>query len=170
MAYSDSVPRGDVPPATTARTFVAVLDGGRAAVFHNVGFDDAPTLHAVWTLDNEKRKASELGRDKPGRFPIPNAGRAAVRFTDQHDKREVDFVDDVLSRIEDLARRDQFDRLVLLAPAQWIRRFRERAPTARAKLAAIRIGDFAHARLERIEEAFQESMRPTPPSKVRERA
>jgi protein required for attachment to host cells len=170
MAYSESAYRGDMPPATTARTFVAVLDGGRAAVFHNDGFDAAPALRSVVTLENDNKKARELGRDKPGRFATPNAGRTTAAFTDHHDKRELEFVDGVLSRLEDLARRDQFDRLVLLASAQWIRRFRERAPTARAKLVAIRIGDFAHARVERIEEAFREAMRPTPSSSVRERA
>lgn len=167
MAYSDIVRNSDVQPATTARTWIAVLDGGRAAIFRNEGFDDAPAVSAVLTMENEK--SGEIGRDKPGRSNTPDGGRTAAPFTDQDDKRELAFVDKTLAQIEALARGGRFDRLVLLAPAQWIRRFRELAPTARAKLVAIRIGDFAHARVERIEEAFKQAMQPTPRSTMRER-
>jgi protein required for attachment to host cells len=156
MPYSKTSGAKEIPPPSTARTWVAVFDGGRGAVFKNAGFDDAPSLELVFSLENENKANHELGRDKPGQVIIPGKGRAGLERVELHERREADFMNLLVDRIEESAR--AFDRIVLLAPSQGVRRFRERASQARSKLAGVRIGDYAHSRMERIEEAFKQAI------------
>lgn len=141
-----------------ARTWIAVFDGGRAVVFHNTGFDDAPSLRLVFGMENDAAKSSELGADRPGRYPTPDGGRTVVPFTNLHEKQELAFIEALARRVNDHARRNQFDRLLLVAPAACIRRFREKAPEAYAKQVIFRFGDFAHCSVDRIETLFKETL------------
>ncbi len=142
----------------TETTWVAVFDGGRSAVFENMGFDDAPNLRHVFGGSNENPAAHEQGSDRAGRFSSPNGGRAATEITNFHDQREAEFVDALAAEIENCARQGKFDRLVLIAPAGLTRRLRERAPEASSRIVGERAGDFAHTPMDKIERAFKEAV------------
>ncbi|MEX0644956.1 MAG: host attachment protein [Parvularculaceae bacterium] len=156
MSKKTSPEKARRTPDLDARTWMAVFDGGRAVVFQNTGFDDAPSLRLVFGMENDSAKSSELGDDRPGRFQTPGGGRTAVPFTDLHDKQEGAFTEELARRVNDHAKRNQFDRLVIAAPAACIRRFRERAPEAYLKHVALRAGDFVHCPVDRIEDLFKE--------------
>jgi hypothetical protein len=109
------------------------------------------------------------GRSPESEAHTPNGGRTAVSSTDLHEAEEFAFVDELARRVNDHARRSQFDRLVLIAPAACIRRFRQHAPEAYEKHIVFRFGDFAHCKVERLEELFKETLaaseRRSPPEK-----
>jgi len=142
----------------TETTWVAVFDGGRAAVFENDGFDDAPNLRYVSGAQNDNPSTAEQGSDKPGRQRGPGGRREAMGQTDFHALEAERFVDVFAAEIEAAAGAGKFDRLILIAPARQIARFRAQAPQARGRIAGERAGDFAHAPMEEIERAFREAL------------
>jgi len=140
-----------------ARTWVAVFDGGKGAVFENEGFDDAPCLRLVFARRGD-HAAADRGDDPRGRFLTPNGGRTACGAPDRTAQRELIFVQNFLCTLEARAREDDFDRLVLIAPARWLPLVRAHAPETQARLAAFRDRDLAGATVQRIEAAFQEAV------------
>lgn len=98
-------------------TWVAALDGGKALIWRNEGFDDQPNLKLVeqYSLDNPP--AHTLGSDRPGRISKGSAGRAAVEHRDGHKQAKQDFVQAVIGRLNRSAEKGEFDRVLLLAPA-----------------------------------------------------
>jgi protein required for attachment to host cells len=142
----------------TQKTWVAVFDGGRAAVFENEGFDDAPNLRFVFGPSNDNPPTHEQGTDKPGRYPTPMGGRAAVENTDLHAQAEQRFVEALAKEVDAAAAGGRFDRLVVIAPSTLLPRFREHAPRASERIVAERAGDFVRAPTDTIERVFREAV------------
>jgi protein required for attachment to host cells len=141
----------------TETTWLAVFDGGRAAVFANEGFADAPNLRFVFGAQSDGAPTRARGTDKPGRYPTPAGGRAAVDNIDRHKAAELRFVDDLAKTLDKAAAEKRFERLVVIAPAKLIARFRTHATVAAARVVAELAGDFVHAPIEKIEQAFRKA-------------
>jgi protein required for attachment to host cells len=137
----------------TEITWLVVFDGGRAAVFVNEGFADSPNLRLVFGAENEDRERHD---DRPGRYPTPAGGRTAVEAFDRRTEAELRFTDGIAKRLEVAAAEGRFDRLVVVAPAKLLTRFRARAP--RARIAGELSGDFVHAPIDVIERAFRQAL------------
>jgi protein required for attachment to host cells len=139
----------------TETTWLAVFDGGCAAVFVNEGFADAPNLRFVFGAQNDGAPTRARGSDKPGRYPTPTGARTAVDNVDQHQEAELRFVDDLARTLDKAATEKRFERLVVIAPARLIARFRAHSADAAPRIVAELAGDFVQAPIEKIERAFR---------------
>ncbi|MEO1040388.1 MAG: host attachment protein [Pseudomonadota bacterium] len=110
-------------------------------------------------LDNPR--AHEQGRDKPGRAPTPSGGRAAFDAGDPREKAQTHFVQDVAEHIEAQAKVGAFDHLVLIAPSQWLARFRKTAPEAAKRILAEDAADVTKAPLKDLEHRIERLIKPT---------
>ncbi len=98
-------------------TWVAALDGGKALIWRNEGFDDQPNLKLVEQHSLDNPPAHEQGTDRPGRISKGPGGRAAVEHADGHQQAKQDFIQAVIGRLNRAAETGEFGRLLLLAPA-----------------------------------------------------
>ena len=98
-------------------TWIAALDGGKALIWRNEGFDDQPNLKLVEQHSLKNPPAHNHGSDRPGRISKGSAGRAAVEHTDGHEQAKHDFIQAVIGRLNQAADTGEFGRLLLLAPA-----------------------------------------------------
>jgi protein required for attachment to host cells len=100
-----------------ARIWYVIADGGRARFVER---DEAGAYRTVVSFDSADRheRSHDLGRDRPARVKeSANSARHAVEpRRDLHEAAKEDFIALVAAEIEAEHGRDQFDRLVLIAP------------------------------------------------------
>ncbi|SDM39604.1 baeRF12 domain-containing protein [Maricaulis salignorans] len=100
-----------------AITWIAALDGGKALIWRNEGFDDQPNLKLVDQDELDNPPAHDHSSDRPGRISKTGGARSAVEHADGHMQAKHDFVQSMVGRLNREAEKGSFDRLVLLAPA-----------------------------------------------------
>jgi len=100
-----------------ARIWYIIADGGRARFVER---DEAGAYRTVVSFDSADRheRSHDMGRDRPARVKeSANSARHAVEPRhDLHEAAKEDFIALVATEIEAEHGRDQFDRLVLVAP------------------------------------------------------
>ena len=118
-----------------ARLWYVIADGGRARF---VARDEAGAYRTVLSFDAAQlhKRSHDLGRDHPSRVKeSANTARHAVEpRRDLHQAAKDDFVALVAQEVEAEHGKDQFDRLVLIAPPGVLTELREKLSKAMAKL------------------------------------
>lgn len=137
-----------------AVTWVAALDGGKALIWRNEGFDDQPNLKLVEQHDLDNPPAHDRGSDRPGRITKASGAHSAVEHADGHEQAKLDFVEAVVERLNHGAQKGEFDRLVLMAPAQVLGEARPHYSAALKKGLVERDRDVAHQPTDKIEAQF----------------
>lgn len=116
-------------PMPDRKLWVAVFDGGKALFLENKGFYDAPDLQLISKHDNDNPPDREQTTDAPGRFQDSGSGskgnmnlgegqahgRSSVQQTDRHEMEKRRFVDRMVDRLNEEARTDTFDQILLIA-------------------------------------------------------
>lgn len=116
-------------PMPDRKLWVAVFDGGKALFLENKGFYDAPDLQLVSKHDNDNPPDREQTTDAPGRKQDSGSGskgnmnlgegqahgRSSVEQTDRHAMEKRRFVDRMMNRLNEEARTDTFDQIILIA-------------------------------------------------------
>lgn len=110
-------------------TWVLIADGARARVLESSGpgkglEPTGPDMHGTTA------PVHDLVSDRQGRtFDIGGSGRSAMEPpTDPKDLAEANFLRDVIGRLDDYAKRDSFDRLILVAPPRALAVLRQNLP------------------------------------------
>lgn len=97
--------------------WVLVADGEKALFLRNEGDADYPNLQVVREMHGENPSTREQGTDRPGRFNDgPSPHKSAVEETDWHRIAKERFADEIARRLYRLAHRDEYRRLVIVAP------------------------------------------------------
>lgn len=132
---------------------VVVCDAGKYVVYENQGDTDRLDLRVVSTEDHENPPTHEQGTDRPGRFPSPNAQRAAVDDTDWHNQEEKRFIEALAARMDEWATADRTRQFVLVADPRSMGTMRKalKEMTAGQIMHSI-TGDHVHRPVEAIEE------------------
>lgn len=137
-----------------AITWVAALDGGKALIWRNEGFDDQPNLKLVDQDALDNPPAHDHDSDRPGRIVKASGAHSAVEHTDGHTQAKHDFVQSVIARLNREADKGAFDRLVLLAPAHVLGEARPHYSPALKKALLERERDVVHQSTDKIEAQF----------------
>ncbi|WP_339740301.1 host attachment family protein [uncultured Maricaulis sp.] len=137
-----------------AITWVAALDGGKALIWRNEGFDDQPNLQLVDQDSQHNPPARDHSSDRPGRVFKTGGNRAAMEHTDGHRQAEHDFVQSVIAQLNREAGKGSFDRLVLLAPAPVLGAARPHYSEALKKTLIERERDVVNQSTDKIEAQF----------------
>lgn len=101
-------------------TWVLVCDGARARIFENTG--PGTGLETVTTAEHPAARAStrELGTDRPGRSfesaPSVNMRHGMAPKADWHELEKEKFAREIASILDDAAKANRFDRVILVAP------------------------------------------------------
>jgi protein required for attachment to host cells len=101
------------------RTWYVITDGGRARILQKRDEQDAFDTRREFVSPDIHRHTHELGVERPGRtHESANSARHAVQPRgDLHRAEKRSFVDEVAKALNEANTRDEFDRLVLVAPA-----------------------------------------------------
>ena len=101
------------------RTWYVVTDGGRARILQKRDEQDVFDTRREFVSPDIHRHTHELGVERPGRtHESANSARHAVQpRQDLHRAEKQNFVDEVAKALNEANTRDEFDRLVLVAPA-----------------------------------------------------
>jgi protein required for attachment to host cells len=137
-----------------AITWLAALDGGKALIWRNEGFDDQPNLKLVDQAALDNPPAHDHESDRPGRISKTGGARSAVEHTDGHEQAKHDFVQSVIAGLNRAAEAGKFHRLVLLAPAPVLGEARPHYSAALKKGLVERERDVVHQSTEQIEAQF----------------
>jgi protein required for attachment to host cells len=118
-----------------ARIWYIIADGGRARF---VEHDEAGSFRTVLSFDAAElhKRSHDLGRDRPSRVKeSANSARHAVEpRRDLHQAAKEDFIALVAEEVEAEHARDQFDRLVLVAPPGVLTELRDRLSKPMAEI------------------------------------
>ncbi|MGC2462672.1 MAG: host attachment protein [Steroidobacteraceae bacterium] len=121
------------------RTWYVVTDGGRARILQKRDAQDAFDTHRAFVSADIHRHTHELGMERPGRSheSASSAHHALQPREDLHRADKRNFVYEVARALNEANTRDEFDRLILVAPAHALRELNHAldAPTQR-KIAA----------------------------------
>ncbi len=130
--------RGQEMKRLITGTHVLVADGAKALVLKNVGTAFEPVLEVMSRRVQENPPSRDQGADRPGRMADPGKGqRSAVADTDWHQLREDRFDKDAVRLLEDLARQEAPEHLVVVAPPRALGAIRKAMPKdLRARLVA----------------------------------
>jgi protein required for attachment to host cells len=118
-------------------TWVLVADGGRASVLLNDGPGRGLVPIAGHRYETELPPDRELRSDRPGRtFESADSSRHGISPpTDYHRLEKERFIERLAGIVDDAARTDEYDRLVIVAPPQALGVLRQAlGDHARAKL------------------------------------
>ncbi|WP_417490363.1 host attachment protein [Maricaulis sp.] len=137
-----------------AITWVAALDGGKALIWRNEGFDDQPNLKLVDQDELDNPPAHDHSSDRPGRVIKASGAHAAVEHTDGHSQAKHNFVQSAIARLNQAAEKGAFDRLVLLAPAHVLGEARPHYSDALKKHLIERERDVVNQSTDKIEAQF----------------
>jgi protein required for attachment to host cells len=125
-----------------SRTWYVIADGGSARFLQRrdaAGAQDAFDTHLEFTAANVHKHTSELGVSPPGRgHESANAAHHAVEpRVDLHRAEKQNFMAEVAEVLNGFGAKDEFDRLILVAPSHALADLEKAldAPT-RAKVAA----------------------------------
>jgi protein required for attachment to host cells len=101
-------------------TWVAVADGEKALLLRNADVDAHPLLRLVSAEEIDNPPTREQVTDAAGRNNDGRAGgvrRSAFEETDFHRLAKEEFAHAFADRLNRAARRNAFDRLIVIAPA-----------------------------------------------------
>lgn len=100
---------------------VLVVDGRKALFLRNQGDEDLIDLRTASHQEREDRKTSDIKTDASGQSPAP-AGSGLAGGTmaepDFHQQEEDRFARDLADQVNAMALADEFDALVVIAPAR----------------------------------------------------
>jgi protein required for attachment to host cells len=102
-----------------SRTWYVVTDGGRGRILQKQDTHDAFDTHREFVSADIHRHTHELGTERPGRTR-DSAGMAHHAVQPREDLHRADkrnFVYEVARALNEANARDEFDRLILVAPA-----------------------------------------------------
>jgi protein required for attachment to host cells len=134
-----------------AITWIAAIDGGKALIWRNEGFDDQPNLKLLEEHSLDNPPAHEQGADQPGRIAKASGGRSAVEVRDGHAQAKSGFIDAIIAHLNTAAERGSYDRLVLLAPAPVLGEARPHYSPALQKAVIERERDVVHQPMDKID-------------------
>lgn len=134
------------------RTLVVVADGGQARFFEERRLGGPLRERVDWS---EGLKPHHAGSGSPGRvFDRFGSGSHPVGGVAPHDQAEARFMSAVAGRIAELATKDVFDGVVLIAPPRALGQLREAlSPAVAARVRHSEPKDRVHADLKGIETA-----------------
>jgi protein required for attachment to host cells len=101
------------------RTWYVITDGGRARIVQKRDAQNAFDTHREFVSTDIHRHTHELGMERPGRTH-ESAGSAHHALQPREDLHRADkrnFVYEVARALNEATARDEFDRLILVAPA-----------------------------------------------------
>lgn len=119
------------------KTLYVIADGGRVRYVERTGPGHFNTFRK-FISGHMHEKASELGRDRPARVQesATTARHGIERRTTPRDKVEHEFIRQIATDLRGDSAIDDFDNLVVIAPAKLLKIFRESlSPPLRSKLA-----------------------------------
>ncbi len=97
--------------------WVVVADGEKALFLRNEGDEKYPNLEVFREVHDDNPATREQGVDKPGRLNDgPGPHRSAVEETDWHRIEKERFAGEIAERLYKAAHRNDFKRLVIVAP------------------------------------------------------
>ncbi len=97
--------------------WVVVADGEKALFLRNEGDAQYPHLQVFREVHDENPPTREQGTDRPGRFHDgASPHRSAVEDTDWHRIEKERFAKGISERLYKMAHRNDFQRLVIVAP------------------------------------------------------
>lgn len=97
--------------------WVVVCDGRKALVLENIGDADYPDLRMRDVDKQADPPTSQLGTDRPGRaHQSANNRRSAMEETDLHEQAEVEFLGDLVRRLDSALLSRAVKDLVIVAP------------------------------------------------------
>lgn len=134
--------------------WVLACDGAKALVMRNKGNAERVNLILVETVASPEPPTRMLGSDREGRVyqSVGNA-RCKVEQTDWHEQAEEIFVAQIAGRLSNLARDENINALVLVAPPRVLGRLRKHlAPRARAAVSGELAKDIVKFEISDIEE------------------
>ena len=113
-------------------TWVVVADGARARVFRNDGPGKGLAAEPDFSMDGDRRHAIEMTTDRPPRaFDSHGVGRHAMEpRVDPRDAVEKDFLEELAAKLDDAAKAEAYDRLVLVAALRALGALRPMLPAA----------------------------------------
>jgi protein required for attachment to host cells len=116
--------------AIRARTWFVVADGSRAKVFESTGVDEEPREIHDMGLSIDLPKSGELLADRAGRtFDSVGAGRHAKENpSDPHRHLKREFAGRLVDELRRAKLAERFDRLVLVAPPEFLGDLRRELP------------------------------------------
>ncbi|MBL0934805.1 MAG: host attachment protein [Rhizobiaceae bacterium] len=97
--------------------WIVVADGEKALFLRNEGDATYPNLQVFRQMHDDNPATRDQGTDRPGRMPnIGGNHRSAVEETDWHRIEKERFATEIADRLYKLAHRDQFKKLIVVAP------------------------------------------------------
>jgi protein required for attachment to host cells len=101
------------------KTWYVITDGGRARIVQKRDAQDAFDTHREFVSADIHRHTHELGMERPGRTheSAGSAHHALQPREDLHRAEKRNFVYEVARALNEATARDEFDRLILVAPA-----------------------------------------------------
>jgi protein required for attachment to host cells len=119
--------------------YVLVADGTKMLFFRNEGDADFPKLEVEEQREEEDPKDSDQGRSEPGRTFSSNRGdprtggygstvgaaRSAYSETDFHQQQKDNFAHDAAEMLKKKALANEFDKLIVVAPAKTLGELRK---------------------------------------------
>ena len=102
-----------------SKTWYVVTDGGRARILQKREAQDAFDTHREFVSADVHSHTHELGAERPGRTheSASSAHHALQPREDLHRADKRNFVHEVATALNEANTRDEFDRLILVAPA-----------------------------------------------------
>ena len=117
------------------RIWYVIADGGRARIVQKRNKQDAFDTSQEFVSADLHRATHELGTERPGRTreSATSARHAVQPRQDLHRAEKQNFVHEVAAVLNEASQRDEFDALVLVAPAHALGDLRQAldAPTQR---------------------------------------
>jgi protein required for attachment to host cells len=107
-------------------SFVLVADGKKSLFFRNEGDAEFPNLIVEAKDGHPDPEDREIKSDGPGRaFQSVGAGRSAYEETDFHQLEEDRFAADIAEMLKARALRNDYDKLVVVAPPRTLGELRK---------------------------------------------
>ena len=113
-------------------TWVVVADGHKSVFLRNFDSDSRPDLRVLAIDEIENPLSHRQGTSRPGRTNESQPGvirKSALDETDFHQLAKSKFAGEISDRLEIAANRDEFDRLVLVAPPKTLGELRAQFST-----------------------------------------
>jgi protein required for attachment to host cells len=144
-------------------TWIAVADSAHATIYAQTapGAPLNPVPDGV--LASPNLKGREIVSDRPGRsFDSAGQGRHATESeVDPRRQQDIEFVREVATRLEDHAKRGDFDRLILVAPPRTLGDLRAALDkNAKSRIAAEIAKDFVALRPDELRVRIADELRP----------
>jgi protein required for attachment to host cells len=141
------------------RTWYVVADGGRARILQKRDAEDMFDMIREMVSADLHRRTHDLGSERPGRtHESANSAHHAVEpRQDLHRAEKRSFVHDIAEALNEAGAGDEFDRLILVAPAHALHTLHDGLDTAtKAKVAAQLQKDLTHVPAAELAKHFTE--------------